>query len=573
MKRGSIATIALATAMALPAASAAAHPGLFAPRGAHLPFGGAQHAVCADAAPGGAACQVHVLQGASPAAVVMSPTGLAPTTIKGVYGFPTSMTAGSGETVALVDAYNDPNASSDLATFDTKYGLPAPPSFSQVNETGGSSLPATDASWDLEISLDIEWAHALAPGANILLVEATTSSLSDLLTAENYASSHANFVSNSWGASEFSGESSYNSYFATPGVDYFAATGDTASELSWPATSPTVVAVGGTTLKLTSGQTLAQESAWSSGGGGCSTQEVANAAQRTGSVNCGGTRATPDFSLDADPNSGVSVYDTVTYSGQSGWWTVGGTSASTAMIAGESATSLPSLSPASIYGSPSSINLRDVTLGSNGHAAGPGYDLATGLGSWSNTPGAPGGLTATGAGASGVQLAWSAPTGAAVTSYVIWRGTTSGQETTQVATVPSTSLSYADAGATGSTTYYYEVQAINSLGNGPFSGEAHASAGSSGGGGGGSAPVASFTKGCSRATCSFTSTSTGTVSTYAWNGGNGRTGTASTFSDSYSKAGTYTVSLTVANSSGQSSASKTVTCKSSGFFFTTLSCS
>ena len=569
MRRALVGTIALTACSAALASPAFAHPGLFGPRGAHLPFSGSQHAVCATASPGAAACLSRWLEPTgTPASVVSSPTGLPPTTIEGVYGFSNAQSAGTGETIALVDAYNDPNAAGDLAKFDSQYNLPGPAGFfTQVNQTGGTSLPATSASWDLEISLDIEWAHALAPGAKILLVEATTNSLTNLLAAEKYASAHAQYVSNSWGAGEVSGESSNDSYFVAPGVDFFAATGDTASALLWPAASPDVTAVGGTTLKLTSGNTLAQESAWANGGGGCSTQETASPSQKTGSVNCAGKRAMPDFSLDADPNSGVSVYDSVTYNGQSGWWTVGGTSASTAMIAGESAASAPNLNAASVYGSPSSINLRDIILGSNGHAAGPGYDLATGLGSWSNTPGAPVNLTATGEGANGIQLSWSAPTGAPVTGYEIWRGTASGQEAAPPIDVPPSTTTYSDTSATGTTVYYYEVQAINSLGNGPFSNEADTAAT-------GSPPVASFTKSCSGGTCNFSSTSTGAISSYAWNGGNGTNGASSTFSDTYSAAGTYTVTLKVGNSFGTTTATNTVTCtKTSFFFFTLMNCS
>src|ERR1039458_2836376 len=144
--------------------------GQYAPRGAHLRFGGSQQAVCGQAAPGGGGqCLIHVLQpgGAAPAAQfgateVKTPYGLSPETIKKVYGYSTSLEAGAGQTIALVDAYNDPNAASDLATFSNEYGLPAA-NFTQVNQTGGSSLPATNSGWDLEISLDIEWAHALGP--------------------------------------------------------------------------------------------------------------------------------------------------------------------------------------------------------------------------------------------------------------------------------------------------------------------------------------------------------------------------------------------------------------------------
>ena len=575
-----VCAVASLAVVELSASSAAARPynpyasGQFAPRGAHLPFGGAQQGVCGQAASGAGECLIHVL---SPAAggrttTVTTPTGLSPSTIKAVYGFSTSAAAGAGQTIALVDAYNDPDAAGDLATFSAQYGLPAECSatvtsscfdFSQVNQSGGSSLPATNSSWDLEISLDIEWAHALAPAANILLVEASSNSLANLLAAESYASAHARYVSNSWGSTEFSGESSYDSYFTQAGVSYFAAAGDSASEILWPSASPDVVSVGGTTLSFTAGGSLAQESVWSDSGGGCSTQETAPSYQRTGSVSCAGKRATPDLALDADPNSGVSVYDSVAYDNQSGWWTVGGTSASTVMIAAQAAVSGALVNGPYVYASPPNIPFRDILTGSNGHPALPGYDLATGLGSWSYTPGTPTGLTAT-TGAGGVTLSWTAPTGAAVTQYNVWRGTAPGQESTEVGpvTASGSTMTFDDTSATApNTTYYYEVQAVNGAGVGPFSSQAIAAPPST-------PPVASFTTSCSGATCSFKSTSTdsqGTIDAYAWNGGNGETGSASTFSDSYSSAGTYTVTLTVANTAGQSSspASSKVTCTES----------
>ncbi|HEX3392732.1 MAG TPA: PKD domain-containing protein [Solirubrobacteraceae bacterium] len=533
------------------------HSHLFAPRGAHIPFGGSQHGVCATGGSGVGQCLIHVLDAGAPAArgatTVTSPTGLAPSTIKGVYGYSTSATAGTGETVAIVDAYNDPNAASDLSQFSAQYGLPAA-SLTQVNQTGGSSLPATNAGWDLEISLDIEWAHAIAPGASILLVEANSNSLTNLLAAERYAAAHASYVSNSWGASEFSGEASYDSNFSSPGVTFFAAAGDEGGSILWPSASPGVTSVGGTSLSLTSGGTLAQESAWSGGGGGCSRYEVASLAQVTGSVNCAGKRAMPDISLDADPNSGVSVYDSVVYEGQSGWWTVGGTSASTAMLAAETAAQSDALSASYIYANPANIPFRDIILGSNGHPALSGYDLATGLGTWSYTPGAPTALSAV-TGAGGVALKWSSPTGAPTTEYVIWRGTTSGQQTTDLATVSGSE--YTDSTAGSGVTYYYEVQALNGAGSGPFSAQAVTAPPST-------PPVASFSKSCSAATCGFVSTSTdaqGTISSFEWNGGNKVTGGKSTFSDTYSSAGTFTVTLKVINTAGQSaSASGKVTC-------------
>lgn len=547
--------------------------GRYAPRGARLPFSGPQQSVCGTPSRGQGECLIHVLKPSTskPAQTdVTSPTGLPPSTIESVYGFSTSSTAGAGETIALVDAYNDPDAASDLNTFSKQYGLPtectggATPSsgcfdFSQVNQSGGSSLPSTNSGWDLEISLDIEWAHALAPAANILLVEASSSSLSNLLAAETYAGDHANVASNSWGSSEFSGESSYDSYFTHPGVTYFAASGDTGAEVLWPSASPDVISAGGTSLTFTSGGTLAQESAWSDGGGGCSGYETANSAQSTGSVNCSGKRATPDISLDADPNSGMSVLDSVTYENQYGWWTVGGTSASTAMLAGESAAVGVPMTAQYVYGL---TDIRDILSGSNGHSALTGYDLATGLGSFSYTPGGSTGLTAT-EGSGGVQLAWNAPTGPGVTQYNIWRGTSSGQESTEIGSVSGSGpLTFTDSTASSGGTYYYEVQAVNAAGVGPFSSEAVSAPPST-------PPVASFTTSCSGATCKFTSTSTdaqGTIARYAWNGGNNNTGTASTFSDTYSGAGTYTASLVVTNTAGQSSAAATtqVKCTSSG---------
>ena len=138
-----------------------------------------------------------------------------PAQIQQAYQFNQVSYNGSGETIAIVDAYNDPDIQSDLNTFDTEFSLPST-TISVVNETGGSSLPAADPTggWEMEESLDVEWAHAMAPGANIVLVEASSADLSDLLTAVKYASQHANVVSMSWGGSEFSGETSYDSDFS-----------------------------------------------------------------------------------------------------------------------------------------------------------------------------------------------------------------------------------------------------------------------------------------------------------------------------------------------------------------------
>ena len=316
-----------------------------------------------------------------------SPTGLSPATIKAAYNFPTSATAGAGKTIAIVDAYDDPTAEKDLAVFSTKYGLPpcttANGCFKKVSQNGASNFPRTDAGWALEISLDVQWAHAIAPGAKILLVEARTASLSDLLTAENYAKTHAQYVSNSWGASEFSSEAAYDGYFSQPGVSFFVSSGDSGLPAQWPSSSPNVISVGGTTLNFSNGN-LTSETAWSSGGGGCSAYASATTAQAAFSTyaqaNCAGKRATPDVSLDADPASGVAVYDSTRYQGSSGWWQVGGTSASSPMWAARSAAAGVVVNSAYIYAN--NITYRDITAGNNGAPALTGYDLASGLGSW-----------------------------------------------------------------------------------------------------------------------------------------------------------------------------------------------
>ena len=388
--------------------------GLHAPSGAHLPFAGSAQAVCGQPGVGVAHCLTDVLELSAAAPDTATPTGLSPGTIEGVYGYTSASTAGFGQTIALVDAFNDPDAASDLNEFSAQYGLPtectggsSPPScfeFRQVNQTGGSSLPTTNSGWDLEISLDIEWAHALAPAASILLVEATNNYTPNLLTAEQYAADNAEYVSNSWGSPEFTGETSYDSYFTQPGVSFFAAAGDSGGHVEWPSSSPDVISVGGTSLRFNSWGNLVRETAWSHGGGGCSSYETANTYQLTGSVSCAGMRATPDLALDANPNSGVSVYDSVPCEDHSGWFTIGGTSASTVMVAAEAAVTGAEVNAKYIYASPANIPFRDVTAGSNGYPALPGYDLATGLGAWSYAP-VPNGLNAMSVSGS-VTLSW-----------------------------------------------------------------------------------------------------------------------------------------------------------------------
>jgi len=316
-----------------------------------------------------------------------APTGLTPATVERAYSFPTTQT-GAGTTIAIVDAYNDPSAESDLGVFSTQFGLPpcttANGCFTKVNQSGGTKYPRTNSGWALEISRDIQWAHAVAPGAKILLVEAASNSFTNLMAAEDYASAHAQYVSNSWGGSEFSGESAYDTHFARTGVSYFVSSGDNGAPANYPSASPNVISVGGTTLHFDSNGALTGETGWSSSGGGCSTYETANSAQSTfsqyGHVSCNGKRATPDVSLDADPASGVSVYDSTPYNGQTGWFAVGGTSVSSPIWAARSADTGALVNAGYVYGN--AITFRDITVGNNGNPCLTGLDLVTGRGSW-----------------------------------------------------------------------------------------------------------------------------------------------------------------------------------------------
>ncbi len=338
-----------------------------------------------------------------------SPTGHSPGQISQAYGFDqisfnggSIAGNGSGQTIAIVDAYNQPNLASDLQHFDTAFGLPNPPHFAIVNQSGGSNLPAANASWGTEESLDVEWAHAMAPGANIVLVEANSSSESDLFSAVQYAARQpgVSVVSMSWGGGEFSSESYYDSVFRTPaghpGVAFIASSGDSDAPASYPATSPNVLAVGGTSLYL-SGSGYSSESAWSGSTGGISFYEAKPNYQQSAVGQSATQRTSPDVSYDANPNTGMSVYDSYGTPSGAHWLQVGGTSAGApqwaALMAitdqGRALDGLGSLDSGTqllpmLYQLPSS-DYHDVTSGSstgNPHyGAGPGYDLVTGLGS------------------------------------------------------------------------------------------------------------------------------------------------------------------------------------------------
>ena len=355
--------------------------------------------VCPASTAAPVSCNVELL--VAPSTSLGTPSGLTPAQVVTAYNFPTLATngvlPGTGETIAIVDAYDDPTIASDVATFDAQFGLaPLPTCLStstgaclqKVDQYGGTSYPLTNAGWSIETSLDVEWAHAIAPGARILLVEAYTANLNDFLYAERYAGDHAQYVSNSWGEPEFSGETSFDRNFHHHGVSYFAAAGDNGLNPEYPSSSKYVVSVGGTTLTLAPDGSVSSETGWTYGGGGCSAYESAVHDQSNypgyAQVSCAGQRATPDIAYVGDPNTGVPIYDS--FAPTPGWLTVGGTSVATAIAAARGADSGVVIDATFLYGQTSSATaratFRDVTQGGNAAGCLVGYDLCSGLGSW-----------------------------------------------------------------------------------------------------------------------------------------------------------------------------------------------
>jgi len=292
-----------------------------------------------------------------------APTGYYPSDIQSAYGLTAiSSSAGSGQTVAIVDAYNDPNAAKDLASYRLNFKLPACGSgcFTQVNENGGTNLPVGNTSWSEEISLDLDMVSATCPNCKILLVEASSASLADLGTAVNYAAKNANVVSNSYGANEFSGETAEDSAYSNhPGVVITASAGDSGYGVEYPASSPDVTAVGGTSLTKSSTTRGWTETVWSGTGSGCSAYEQMPSWQ-TSTSSCS-KRTVADVSADANPSTGVAVYDTY---GQSGWLVFGGTSVASPLIASVYALAgnTNTATAGSLY---NASNLNKVTSGTN----------------------------------------------------------------------------------------------------------------------------------------------------------------------------------------------------------------
>lgn len=322
---------------------------------------------------------IHVLGGTS-----KTPQGLTPDQIKKIYHLPRG---GGKGAIAIIGAYDDASIELDLAAFSKQFNLPACTTKNGCFEKHQmSTKEEANSGWAMETSLDVEWAHAIAPGAKILLVEATTPSGPNLLKAVDYAASREGVVaiSMSWGGAEFPEETSLDKHFkSSSGAVFFASSGDSGAGASWPAASPQVIGVGGTTIISATGGSFGRETAWAGSGGGISAYEKEPAFQSAYSIpKAGGMRAIPDVAYDADPHSGFPIYRL------GAWRTVGGTSAGAPQWAAIAALG-KSVSLQAIYADKASPGhasyFRDITSGTNGDCgylctARKHYDYITGLG-------------------------------------------------------------------------------------------------------------------------------------------------------------------------------------------------
>jgi len=336
-----------------------------------------------------------------------TPHGLFPSQIKAAYGLNSTPNQGQGQIIGIVDAFDDPNAEADLQVYDTQFHLPVCTILNGCFTKIKVGSPPGDTGRGLEISLDIQQAHGLAPAAKVILVEANSNSFDDLLAAVDAARlAGATQISMSWSGGEDPSELGTDSYFNHPGVTFMSSTGDDGHGVGYPAASPYVVAVGGTTLVLASALPLpnplmpnyGHETAWSGSGGGISAYEPGQAYQNGVFPGCGSTgmRCVPDISSDANPSTGVPVYDTYGYSQ---WVEVGGTSVSSPDRSAVFAVANSSRATAgkgplqnaiadlyTFYNTTQYADFHDITSGTNGSCGADctavvGYNLVTGIGS------------------------------------------------------------------------------------------------------------------------------------------------------------------------------------------------
>jgi subtilase family serine protease len=336
----------------------------------------------------------------------LEPSGLSPKQVRVAYGIDQLFKAypklgrGYGQTIAIVNAYDHPNIEKDLEVFNTTFGITpcttANGCFTKIYSTG--QQPPANAVWAIETALDVEWAHAMAPKAKIMLVEVPTAGMNELMVGIQLAiQKGANVISMSWGTYEFNGEQNYDKYFNVSKVSFVAASGDWGTGGIYPAASPYVLSVGGTRLTLDSSGKVLSETAWAGSGGAISKFEKMPAYQTTYGLpnNPAGMRGFPDVSYNGDPVSGVPVYSTAPGQNNSGWLRVGGTSAGSPQWAGLVADAnalgkmvMDGAQPALYAAAKSNYAsyYRDITSGSNGSCgaictASRGYDYVTGLGS------------------------------------------------------------------------------------------------------------------------------------------------------------------------------------------------
>jgi phosphodiesterase/alkaline phosphatase D-like protein len=500
-------------ACALPQVAGASGPGF-----SYKPSKTEPYAVCGRPTPGHSACLAILVpsaatrssspapQAASPA--VQSPTysgsgvggGYAPADLRSAYDLP-SASAGSGQTVAVVDAFDDPDAESDLAVYRTRYGISACRSangcFKKVDQSGGTSYPAANASWAVEISLDLDMVSAACPNCHILLVEAASNENANLYAAEDEAVAlGATEVSNSWGGAEESVETSADSYFHHADVPVTASAGDSGYEVEYPAASPYVIAVGGTALTPASNSRGWSETAWGEGahagtGSGCSAWEPKPAWQSD--AGCP-RRTNNDVAAVASPQTPVSLADSYELpkefsKPEAGWTLAGGTSASSPLIAGTIALadaytrSFPGAEALYLEAAQNGTGvLDDVTSGSNGSCgsylylceAGPGYDGPTGLGSPLGAPvvtsSSPAAVTGSASSVTQTTATLNAtvnPNGVAVSKCELEYGTTTTYGSS-VACTPApgsgnspVAVSASLTGLSANTTYHFRISASN----------------------------------------------------------------------------------------------------------------
>jgi len=355
-------------------------------------------AVCARGNPAGTArCFAHVVTDArgnphnGKATPAATPSGYGPSQLQSAYNIP----AGTGTpTVAIVDAFGYPNAESDLAVYRAQYGLPACTTQNGclriVGQNGGKPPSRVDVGWDQEQALDLDMVSAACPNCHILLVQATSATFSNLWSGVDYAKTQGvKAISNSYGNTDSSSYSAYDSHYAGNNIAITVSTGDYGYGAQWPATAPGAIAVGGTSLRAGGGTRGWTETVWDGTGSGCGLGHAKPSWQNGVTDACGG-RMEADISAVADPNTGVAVYGPASRN-SSQWMVFGGTSASAPLVGAMFALRNGSIDAASSIYSHTG-NLNDVTSGSNGTCpvsyycnAQAGYDGPTGLGTPNGT--------------------------------------------------------------------------------------------------------------------------------------------------------------------------------------------